>query len=823
MKTIKRIARGICDFVNVIEYMKHGKYPTDATDGEKRSLRKRSKSFRLDGENLYYLMNTSESSDDVSKRHDRLVVLTDEQRLEIIAEAHVDPRGVHLGREKATAIINKKYYWVGVSNMVREYSRACQVCRANRAAQSQAYELYRSQITSTAKEEDEFHDVETASSLSSSLMSTSSDLADDSIKMEWQISSDPMAFGEVVELSVLGPYKCQKSSRYVVVFLDVFSSWPEAYLLDTVTPADITHLVMKWVCRFGVMQNLNVKDCGPSCSTTQCQPLTKVLKDQGLFDVTIHQCSTVWNSSAQWNEVEKKVVSFIENNECWDKCLDFALLPLRISRGKDAQYTPSYLTFGREFRLPLYLSHRVDVSCTSATLDPHLTIGQMQCSTDRLVQLYTEYTSDMGKEVTEQNVEVTDKTDFKVPTNSNLSGKKRGKRKRGLQQTDKEVEENNDNSDVVYSTEGSEGNTDVPLSTGLPKGAKKRKPRHSQQLKDSKHIKTESAKEADNDGDFEKYDQEMCKISLDVFYRSILTYLEEQTYPRGSSEHLKRSVRKAHTSYSVEDGKLMYNIGSTGKKQVITTLKSRMELLKSAHIDSEGNHMPVRHVTKELSQYYWRGMVADCQAFVAACPTCDTKRSEKKRNLQEVVLLASIRKFEKIAEVAEKHYSLLIQYLHKSKFPPSTTDKDKTAVEKIASQFKLVKGVLYLMDKSSSMCVEIASRARKMAIKSAHASTGSAVPSFEELCGEVSQKYIWHSLTTDVHHYLTTLETTAQACTTVRPTNVEKKRLEFLEFFVSTYTCFKNRILQCCLDIYLANDISSKEGFKCDLVIRALK
>ncbi|XP_033754090.1 uncharacterized protein LOC117337267 [Pecten maximus] len=790
MKTTRRINRGICNFANVIEYIKHGKYPKYATDGEKRSLRKRSKSFRLDGDNLYYLTAPAESNDDtVSERHDRLVLLTDEQRLEVIAEAHVDSKGVHLGREKATTLINKKYYWVGVSNMVREYARTCQVCRANRMAQSQAYELYRAQITSTPKDEEEFPDVETASSLSSSFMSTASDVADDCVKMEWQSPSEPVAFGEAVELSVFGPHKCQGSNQYVVVFMDVFSGWPEAYILHKVTPADITHLVMKWICRFGVMHNLSVKKCGPS-TIPQCQPLSTVLKDKGLFDITLHQNSTVWNSAAQWNEVEEKLVSFIQNNECWDKCIEFALLPLRISRGKEAEYTPSYLTFGREFRLPLYLSHREDASSTIATMDPHLTLDQMQSSTNRLVQLYTDYALDLGKEFKEQNNEMVDTTDFKVPTISNTSGRKRGRKRR--QQSDEDIqvdEEDSDHSDAIFSSDSTEISTDIPLSTPLPTGARKRKPRYSQQLKD--RVKIEKESEADRDGDLDKHDQEICKVSLDVFYGSILTYLQQQTYPPGCSEHLKRTVRKAHTNYSIKDGKLMYNVGSTSKRQVVTKLKDRMKLLKSAHIDAEGNHMPVRQVMKSLSSYYWRSIVTECQAFVAACPVCDMKHSEKGKNVTEVPTMARIRRFEKMAEVAEKHYSLLIQYLQKSKFPSSTNGQDKAAVEKIADQFKLVKGVLYLIDKTSSMCVEIASRARKMAIKSVHKSTGAVVPTFEDLCGAVSQKYIWHGLTTDVSHYLNSLEPTAQECTPVnRLSLVEKKQLEFLEYFNDEKTFF---------------------------------
>ncbi|XP_069124864.1 uncharacterized protein [Argopecten irradians] len=778
MKTTKRASRGICDFANVIEYIRHGRYPSFATDGDKRTLRKRSKSFRLDGDKLYYLSTQSENSDNpVPGKPDRLVVLTDEERTKVIAEAHVDSSGVHIGREKATALINQKYYWVGVANMVREFSRSCQVCQANRMAQSQAYELYRASITSApkpTKEEEDFPDVETSSTMSSSFMSTASDVAEESVKMEFLGPSEPVAFGEAVEISVLGPYKCQDSSRFVVVFMDVFSGWPEAHILDRVTPADVTHLAIKWICRFGVIQNLSVKNCG-KCTATQCQPLMTVLNGHGLFDVTLLQGSNTWKSATKWSEVERKLTSFIENNKCWDKCLEFALLPLRISRGRESEYTPSYLTLGREITLPQCLSHRNDASLTVSALDPHLSLEQMQDSTNRLLQLFTEYASDLGKEFKEPVTEVAvNKENFKVPGRSTTPGKRRGRRRR--YQSDEEDEDDDDQNDTHFSIDSLESSSEALTSTPLPSGSRKRKVRESQQLKDAKQIK----KEKDGETDMEQ-DQDMCKDSLELYYKSILTYLQQQTYPSGCGEHMKRSVRKAFGNYSVEDGKLMYNNGWTGKRQVITKLRDRLALLKSAHIDAEGNHKSAREITKALSQYYWRNIITECHAFVAGCPTCNVSVSEKGTGATNLTSMSKIRRYEKMADVAEKNYALLIRYLQRSKFPPSTDAQEKAAVEKIADHFRLVKGVLYLIDKTSSMCLEVASRARKMAIKSVHESIGTSIPKIQELCGAVSQKYIWHSLIEDVSHYLNSLS--AQESPSLRISLLEKKQLEFLEYF----------------------------------------
>lgn len=66
--------------------------------------------------------------------------------------------------------------------------------------------------------------------------------------------------------------------------------------------------------------------------------------------------------------------------------------------------------------------------------------------------------------------------------------------------------------------------------------------------------------------------------------------MREKTYPPGCEEHLKRAVRQAHTSYTVDKEQLMYTTRFAGKKKrIVTTLRERMALLKSTHVDTDGN------------------------------------------------------------------------------------------------------------------------------------------------------------------------------------------------------------------------------------------
>lgn len=47
----------------------------------------------------------------------------------------------------------------------------------------------------------------------------------------------------------MGPYDCIDSKHYIVVLLDLFSNWPEAFVVDSVSPSVVTHLLLNLICR----------------------------------------------------------------------------------------------------------------------------------------------------------------------------------------------------------------------------------------------------------------------------------------------------------------------------------------------------------------------------------------------------------------------------------------------------------------------------------------------------------------------------------------------------------------------------------------------
>lgn len=85
----------------IFNYMKTGKYPPGIPESEKRNLRKRSKSFQICDDRLYFIPSDVKKDEDCGIEdpenitNKRLVLYTMEERIKAINEAHVDAKGKH--------------------------------------------------------------------------------------------------------------------------------------------------------------------------------------------------------------------------------------------------------------------------------------------------------------------------------------------------------------------------------------------------------------------------------------------------------------------------------------------------------------------------------------------------------------------------------------------------------------------------------------------------------------------------------------------------------------------------------------------------------
>jgi len=124
---------GRFSFDAVYNYLRYQQYPEGASKLEKNSLRRRSKYFKLEDEDLYYIgggiawrwlqydlqaLISPHLLGKASTSTPRLVVQQVDKRKRIIASIH---NASHLGLNRTNDMVAQKYYWPGLFMDVRAY------------------------------------------------------------------------------------------------------------------------------------------------------------------------------------------------------------------------------------------------------------------------------------------------------------------------------------------------------------------------------------------------------------------------------------------------------------------------------------------------------------------------------------------------------------------------------------------------------------------------------------------------------------------------------------------------------------------------------
>uniref|UniRef100_A0A0A9VSQ4 Integrase catalytic domain-containing protein n=1 Tax=Lygus hesperus TaxID=30085 RepID=A0A0A9VSQ4_LYGHE len=161
---------------------------------------------------------------------------------------------------------------------------------------------------------------------------------------------------ERVAIDVVGPLpKSDKGNRFIVVVMDYFTKWPEAYPVvdqkaETVAEGLVTHVIS----RFGIPQELH-SDQGTNFESCVFQEVVKLLGIRKTRTTPLHPQSnglverfnrTLWNLLA-------KMVS--DHQRDWDQHLPIALMAYRATNHASTGFSPAMLMLGRELTLPVTL------------------------------------------------------------------------------------------------------------------------------------------------------------------------------------------------------------------------------------------------------------------------------------------------------------------------------------------------------------------------------------------------------------------------------------------------------------------------------------
>ncbi|KAL8609360.1 hypothetical protein ACOMHN_008154 [Nucella lapillus] len=143
---------GSCSTFEIVkDYLAQDIVPEGYNKNERRVLMRRAKSFIVIKDELYFTggrtkqkkgSNYDESATDYSEEESeqtlvpRKVVITEEERQEILRRAHIADDGSHQGTEKTKEGVSNEYYWLGITYGVRKFIQNCSVCSSRNTKNS---------------------------------------------------------------------------------------------------------------------------------------------------------------------------------------------------------------------------------------------------------------------------------------------------------------------------------------------------------------------------------------------------------------------------------------------------------------------------------------------------------------------------------------------------------------------------------------------------------------------------------------------------------------------------------------------------------------
>ncbi|XP_063445112.1 uncharacterized protein LOC134725324 isoform X2 [Mytilus trossulus] len=808
----RRAAKSSLNYDNLIHYLKYEAYPPEVnSDREKRNIRKRAKSFRLEqlpsGDKLYF---TYTYPDEENTQHTKEVIYKTEDQKRAFDEFHINSKGVHIGREKLLTLITEKYYWQGICIKIREFLRACKECHQKVEAQVTKKKLMEDTIQTEGyvavkiEDDQDYEEVMETEDLSGVSLS---DIWTSSEQQLLQLQSQH--FWDIVEVKMLGPYLCNGRKKHVMVFMDVFSLWPEAAIVETMSSTVVTHVLINLICRFGVMNKL-LMGAGQTDTNVYMLPRTDILLASDIDIKILH--STTPQTVEAWYEIEETMNQFVANNSDWTNCLPFALLPHRISRGRHSEYSPAYLTYGRELNLPSLLTHQPTVEYLQ-TSDGYIPIEKKLQTLSSLMTVYKGY---CGDDIVSQDSDV-----FKGPL-INMPQKKvpSGSVKPKPLSSNLSSQEVSPSTSAEISHEGidtpgmsDEDDINTDNSNVKPKGEIKEEKESSvipplRKKRWSKTHRTSMDNSSNNSDDLsieeiQSYDK-LLKVEensnpdklmvsgeVDAYYDDVILYLKHKRYGVGVvNDHMKRNIRKMSESHYLE-GDMLYHKWKTTSRIIPLRFDERYYIMENYHIDNKGRHLGFRQMYERLNKFHWKSMAVDCEAYVRTCVTCNQTKSVNNESLCEYFYDVTD---EERAKLAEENYSLLVKYLQKGKILQSVQPNKAKLITLLGNWFVINNGQLDYKrpDREFNVCLEIAARAKKNAIRNAHiiAVNGNHLNQPDTL-QMLSEGYIWNGMKENCEDFV------HSCCQHPKPANI-KRNAAFKKFdLLQRVSLFKKiRVMQ---------------------------
>ena len=240
-------------------------------------------------------------------------------RKRVLEETHDGLCGGHLGEEKTFQKLKLTHYWPGYWNSVREWCRTCAACASRK--------------TPAPKNKAPLQSI---------------------------VVGSPM---QMVAVDILGPLpQTQSGNKYILVAGDYFTKWIEAYAIPNQEAITIAQkLLDEMFCRFSLPEKLH-SDQGRQFESEIVKQLCRLLKIEKSRTTSYHPQSDGFVERFNRTLLNLLSTSSGQHQSEWDMNLRKVCLAYNTSVQSTTGYSPFYLMFGREARLPIDIGHEQPTS-----------------------------------------------------------------------------------------------------------------------------------------------------------------------------------------------------------------------------------------------------------------------------------------------------------------------------------------------------------------------------------------------------------------------------------------------------------------------------
>ena len=245
-------------------------------------------------------------------------------RKRVLEETHDGFCGGHLGEEKSFQKLKLSYYWPGYWNSVRDWCRTCAACASRK--------------TPAPKNKAPLQSI---------------------------VVGSPM---QMVAIDILGPLpQTQSGNKYVLVAGDYFTKWMEAYAIPNQEASTIAQkLLNEMFCRFSLPEKLH-SDQGRQFESEIIKQLCRLLKIEKSRTTPYHPQSDGFVERFNRTLLNLLSTASGQHQPEWDMNLSKLCLAYNTSVQSTTGYSPFFLMFGREARLPIDICHDQPTSAVPAS------------------------------------------------------------------------------------------------------------------------------------------------------------------------------------------------------------------------------------------------------------------------------------------------------------------------------------------------------------------------------------------------------------------------------------------------------------------------